>query len=781
MQHEGQPAYIVPPLAHITSGPAGFCFNYGATALPERYKDHFFICDFRGSPGGSSIYSFAVKPKGATFEIADGHQAFGGVLATDCDFGPDGGFYVSDWVDGWGLTGKGRIYRFADADAEKKPLLAETKKLLAEGFDKRSNEELAKLLEHPDMRVRQEAQFALADNGAMGTLSKVALNSKNRLARLHAIWGIGQSNRQRGGALLWISQLLKDADPEIRGQAAAVIIESGRVESAEVKALLADPEPRVRFLALMALQREMKRQHMASGEEKRELLPLILDVIRDNADRDPYLRHAGVMVLATYKSRTLRPTRHDAPPAVRLAALLAMRHFGDYDNDVCLFLSDPEPRIATEAARAIHDVGIERGMAHLAKWLDEPNQPEFLLWRALNANFRLGESENAAAVASFAARPGAPEKLRVEALKMLGEWAKPGRRDRVTGLTQNLGQRDASAAGAAASAIMANLAALFTGPDAVRKEATTAAAKLGIKEVAPVLFDLAADTKQKPATRIEAIRGLATLKDKRLDRATEMALKDSEPSLRNEGRRQLALAKPAQAVPLLAAALAYGSLLERQGAFAILGEMKGFDGDELLSKWMTRLLEKELAPEVHLDLLEAAAKRKLAPAIKDKLAAFEKSRPKDDDLAAWRETLVGGDAERGRLVFLNKSEVTCQKCHKVNGVGGDVGPELSGIGSKQKRDYLLESIVLPNKQIAKGYETVVLQLTSGKSVVGIVKAEDDKEVRLMTFEGQLVAMPKNTIDERRKGKSAMPEDLIKHLSKSELRDLVEFLASLKEK
>jgi quinoprotein glucose dehydrogenase len=37
-----QPAYIVPPLAHITSGPSGLCFNYGATALPERYKDHFF-------------------------------------------------------------------------------------------------------------------------------------------------------------------------------------------------------------------------------------------------------------------------------------------------------------------------------------------------------------------------------------------------------------------------------------------------------------------------------------------------------------------------------------------------------------------------------------------------------------------------------------------------------------------------------------------------------------------------------------------------------------------
>ena len=196
LPHEGQPAYIVPPLAHITSGPSGFCFNYGATAMPERYADHFFICDFRGNADNSAVHSFAVKPKGASFELVDGHEAFKGILATDCEFGPDGGFYVSDWVSGWELTGKGRIYRFADPTAEKKPIIAETRKLLAEGFEKRSNEELAKLLEHADMRVRQEAQFALAAKDAVPILTKVAKEGKNRIARMHAIWGLGQVFRQ---------------------------------------------------------------------------------------------------------------------------------------------------------------------------------------------------------------------------------------------------------------------------------------------------------------------------------------------------------------------------------------------------------------------------------------------------------------------------------------------------------------------------------------------------------------------------------------------------------
>jgi quinoprotein glucose dehydrogenase len=108
-----------------------------------------------------------------------------------------------------------------------------------------------------------------------------------------------------------------------------------------------------------------------------------------------------------------------------------------------------------------------------------------------------------------------------------------------------------------------------------------------------------------------------------------------------------------------------------------------------------------------------------------------------------------------------------------------VGPDLTGVGTRQKRDYLLASIVDPSRQIAKGFETVVLTLQNGQTRTGVLKAEDAREVRLMTAEGQLLVVPKDQIDERQTGKSAMPEDLTRHLSPAEVRDLVEFLASLK--
>src|SRR5262249_48404053 len=190
-------------------------------------------------------------------------------------------------------------------------------------------------------------------------------------------------------------------------------------------------------------------------------------------------------------------------------------------------------------------------------------------------------------------------------------------------------------------------------------------------------------------------------------------------------------------------------------------------------------------PDIRLDLLDAANARKNA-AIEKSLVAYEKSRSANDPLAKWRETLAGGDAERGRDIVLNKAEVTCIKCHKLNGVGGEVGPELAGIAGRPTpnnaplRGYLLESIVLPDKQIAKGFDTVVLELTNGKTVTGIIKSEDAKDVKLITPENQMLTIAKSQIEERRRGKSAMPEDLVQKMSKRELRDVIEFLATLKE-
>jgi quinoprotein glucose dehydrogenase len=178
---------------------------------------------------------------------------------------------------------------------------------------------------------------------------------------------------------------------------------------------------------------------------------------------------------------------------------------------------------------------------------------------------------------------------------------------------------------------------------------------------------------------------------------------------------------------------------------------------------------------VRLDLLEAAAHRS-DEKVRALLARYDDARSKDDPLGPYREALEGGNARRGRQIFFEKDEVSCLRCHKIQNRGGEVGPELTNIGAKQNREYLLEALVAPNRQIAQGFETLVVAKTDGQIVAGILKSDDGESLQLLSPEGAPIAVPKRDIEAQTKGISAMPADLVNSLSKSELRDLVEFLA-----
>ena len=582
--------------------------------------------------------------------------------------------------------------------------------------------------------------------------------------------------------------LLKDADPEVRAQAAKVV--GPKRSLATTQALveaLKDAEPRVLFFVMQSLAQKPTMTNAEMEAIQLQAVTRITEIVKTNADKDPYLRHAAARAFGYLMTdvKQFDPEGTNATPSVQLTALLGFRHFvlaqtvpsqtnlGDVVNR---FLNSSDAKLVNETARMIHDLDVRPHMSALASLLGKPNVPIETLYRALNANYRLGQQANAAALASFAARADAPATLRVLALQMLGSWAKPPRRDYITGLTQDIKPRDASVA---ADAIKLKLPGIFSGPPAVQKEAATVAAKLGITEVGPVLLGLVTDSKSGSTTRIEAIKALDSLKDKRIGDAVASAISSADPRLRNAGRAILIKTKPDDVLKQLKEVLTKDDIIEKQGALALLADINAGDVDDLIEGWLDQLIAKKAPAELHLDIIEAASKRG-GIRMTRRLKSYEESRPKGDDLAAWRETLYGGDAARGKDIFLNKAAVQCQRCHKLDGEGGEVGPPLNGLAAKQKRDYLLESIVLPNKQIAKGYDSVFITKTDGKTVTGVLKSEDNKEVKLMTAEGLLLTIKKEDIEEKRATKSAMPEDIVQKLNKREIRDLVEFLAGLKE-
>ena len=794
------PAYVVPPLLHLGNGPSGIT-HYPGIGLNDKYKDHFFACDFTSSPSNSTIWAVKFKPKGAGFEVDGKPEAFvKGMVPTDCEFGPDGAFYWSDWITGWSPTGKGRIFRATDPEAMKNPAVAEAKTLLAEGFEKRPVEELAKLLEHPHQQVRQEAQFELAGRDAIAAFAQVLKESKSRLARLHAIWGLGMCDRlHKRDTREHLIAAMTDSDAEIRASALKVIATLPhslnrplRLAPGDFHKLLTDPDLRVRYFAALAYGNAF-----SIGMQRRDVavFDALAGMLKANNDADPYLRHAAVMALTTapvngnYLWEVWKQVkdRYDTP-AVRLGVLLALRRHGG--AQCAEFLADADSRIVAEAARAVHDERNMEAMPRLAALADKPGLPDPVAYRALSACFKVGTPEAAARVAKFAARPSEPGPARVFALKLLADWTSPPRRDHVTGLIHDLPKRSDAIA---ADALRPVLAGVFAGSDAVRSEAVKVVARLGMKDVGPLMTTLVKDVKAPAAARVEALQALAALKDPAAAEMTAFALGSPEPLLRAAGRAAKARTSPGEVLKELPALLKDDkmSLAEKQGAFAILAAAgESAPADQLLAEWLDALAAGKVPPELQLDVLDAADTRLTTPKLKlmaplrQKVDAYRAAQGKTGDkLAAWSETLAGGDAAKGRDIVLNNAAVYCQRCHRLDGQGGDVGPPLNGLAAEPGKDrrYLLESVVLPNAQIAKGYETVVLSLADGRTVSGVLKSDDKKTLRLMTAEAKEMVIPVEDVESRRTGPSAMPDDLHTKLTRRELRDLVEFLASLKDK
>ncbi|MBA4190110.1 MAG: hypothetical protein C0467_19165 [Planctomycetaceae bacterium] len=810
-QWDGQPAYILPPLANFGNGPSGIT-HYPGIGLNDKYKDHFFCCDFTGGPGGSKIWTLAVKPKGATYEIVGGNpkEFLGNMLPTDCEFGPDGAFYWSDWTNGWNKPGKGRIFRLTDPEAMKNPAVAEAKKLIAEDFSKKTADELEKLIEHPHHQVRQEAQYELVALGADGRLAKVARESKNRLARLHAIWGLGSLARKQKDRdpVARLFAFIKDDDVEVRraaieqlGNASGLRNTQGAPREAELYAeltkLMADPDLRVRAAAAVTYGKVGKPQPVierAPTIEQTYYAPLF-ELLKTNDDKDPYLRHAVVMGLFhaarnpvdLWNVWALSKDKYDIA-SVRMGVLLALRKAGS--DKVAEFLNDPEPRIVSEAARAIYDDRLTNALPALAKLADKSALPDAAAFRAIAANSWLATPE---AIAKYAGRAGEPDYIRAFALDLLGNWAKPGRRDPITGITMDLPPREAKPA---AEALKTVGVGVFAGSDVVRKQAAQVVAKLAIKEFGPLLAGLVKDAKTPASLRVESLFAVDAINDPNTKELVALALSSEEPKLRAAGRTLKAKTDPTGVLKELPELLKEEktSLAEKQGAFAVLAGMKeSQDADKLLDEWLDAVLASKVPAEVVLDLLDAAelrtkGKLKLHAPLKAKVDKYRAAQnklgsdPKGDKLAPYLESLAGGDADRGRQVFLNNAAASCQRCHKLDGQGGEVGPQLNGIAAEKDKDrrYLLESIVLPSANIAKGFETVILVLQDERTVSGVIKSEDKKTIKLLTAENKEVVVPVEDVASRRTGPSAMPADLHTKMTRRELRDVVEFLTSLKE-
>ena len=756
MRHEGQTATILPAIGHVSSGPCGLVYNPGAVALPAKYDNYFFLGDYRASPNKSGVHAFRCEPAGAGFSMVDAHAFVWGVACTDVDFSYDGKFYIADFVGGWTGSGTGYMYTLHDPKIAN-PAISDVRKLFAEGFEQRTDDELYKLLFHVDQRVRQRAQFALAERGESGAeqLAGALWQTDNLVARLHGLWGMGQVAKKLGyrgglgnpgfGLHLDILAKVKDEDPVVRGAAARLIgdlefrVSGAAGASNMVLPLLKDESVHTRALAAITIGKLLDD----------DAIPAVIEMLRENDNADVYIRHGGVMALTGIATpEQLADLANDESAAVRLAAMLALRRLRS--PQIAVFLQDSDPLVLADTIRAINDVPIDGARPALAAYLDEASDElsQLQLNRLINANFREGTAEGIERLFRYAVRETAPVVNREEALRCIGDWAKPHVVDPPIGLYRPLPTRDERHT----PLIREELAKALPN---LRGPALTAGIRLAAQYNVPISIEVlqaqTVDTSLDPELRSAALAKLAKSEPK----LTVSLIPDllSQPKVASAALDTLASLNPAAAFTAAKSAINGKDLRTSQHAWGLLATLETPGVDDFVA---TAPLDN---PKTMLDILEAARARKLG----------RSALP----LAGTKE---GGDPINGLELFETHGTAQCLVCHKLGKKGGDVGPKLDGIAAKGLEN-VWRSIVDPQAEIAAGFGIISVTKTDDSVLAGVFLKEEDKAITIKPPEGEPIHIPLAEIASRTTPISGMPA-MGQILKPTEIRDIVAYLMTV---
>jgi putative membrane-bound dehydrogenase-like protein len=730
-----QPAYITPTSGNYSDGPSGFAYNPGA-ALNAKYADAFFVTEF---PKGN-LLSFTVKPKGASFEIAQSHTVLSGPMNVGINFGPDGALYAADWAGGYPLKEKGAVWRIDDPKESGSDLRKEVAAMLKAGAKDISTADLVKRLSHPDMRVRTDAQWALAERKAIAELHQVVTSTKSsQLARIHAVWALTQDGRFFEKAF---HSLASSEDPELRAQAAKHAGETLKGSDVLLTKMLADESPRVRFHAATAIWK--------TGDAT--AIDAVITMLAENDNKDAYLRHAGVLALAASPAEAIAAkTLTHKSPAVRLAAAVAFRRLSS--PLAAKLLSDPDPKVVSEAAHAIFDdpmiTAAYPALADLIRTNPKATVPAAR--RSIAANRYLADAESAARLANYAADDSVESSLRIAALEALASWTQASEPNPVDGRHDPLKPAETALAKAA---YQPHAAVLLKHRDkAISKAAAAVSKNLGITSDPEEMEKDILNPKADLATRLRGLDSLAASREKAdraaLEKILPEVLKDKSAPLRTRAAALLAEMDPAAFTAYAEAALARSTdIPERQQAVRQLAKIKPDALKPLLAKPAEH-------PTLLIELSEAFPEVKLDP----KTAS-----------------LTGGDAELGEIVFNENLAAQCVACHRVGKEGSEVGPPLTEVG-KKGRHHILESLVSPQAKLAPGYGMMSVKMKDGSTLAGALKQEDKKFLSLILPDKKEVVINLAEVDSRTVPISTMPP-MGAILTPRQLRDLVEYLSGL---
>ena len=699
--------------------------------LPDDWQGNILTNDFRAS----RVCRFQISDDGSGFAskqlpdlIKSSNRVFRPI---DVKMGPDGAIYIADWCNPIINHGEvdfrdprrdhnhGRIWRVT---AKGRPLVEKPK------FIGATLPQILDDLKSPEMYTRQQAKRMLAERGPTevapalaGWVKSLQQNDDGvEHHRLEALWTYESINTVEPMLLM---ELLSSKHAQVRAAAVRTVSHwhdlLPNAQELLAKAI-ADENPRVRLEAIRALA-ELPSLQSA------ELALSALDKPRDKC-----IDYALWM--------TMRDLQAQWKPA--------------YDQGT-LKLSPAKQVFALQA------IGSRDALKPL-------------LQQFVTNEMSAEERRN---LLNLVANSGGPEDLAPAFEVAIADSLAPRAKVELLGaLTQAALQRKVYP-----QADLSKLRILFGQEEAVRAAAVQLAGSAKVESLRPALLQIAKEKETGVETRRAAIEALAALGGKpSIDSLNQLSASDQPRAIRLMADAALVSLDPksaaAHAVDLLATPASDAEATALFRAF-----LKGKNGDTQLS---TALHGKKISPDAaklglraiyETSRLESPLLKALAEAGGIDSAPKELTKPEMTALIA--EVLAKGDPMRGEAIYRRK-EMGCLQCHMIAGSGGIVAPDMLSLGASAPVDYIIDSVLLPNKAVKEGFNSTIVTTKNGDQITGIKVRQSDTELVLKDALHDSIVIPLNDIKSQRDGGSIMPTGLTDMLTHREFVDLIRFLTEL---
>ena len=307
----------------------------------------------------------------------------------------------------------------------------------------------------------------------------------------------------------------------------------------------------------------------------------------------------------------------------------------------------------------------------------------------------------------------------------------------------------------------------------VRQLTRSLAVQFGDNAVLPYFRALLADASKQKQQRLEALAALRTANDTTLPNQILSLLGDSEISA--EAVSTLAQFNEPKAADQLIKQFAKFNDATKTAALSTLAS-RADSAEKLVAAMEAGSVQAASVPAFIVRQALALGQDDLNKRLEKAWGRIATSSAEKQQLyAKYRAMLrpraiAGADASRGRLLY----EANCGKCHKFFGVGGDIGPDITG-ANRTKADYWLENILEPNALIGKAYQTTRFLTADGRVISGVVLTENDDAVTVQTATEKVV-IPVDEIEaESPSTVSLMPEGQLEPMTDIEVLSLFKYL------